>query len=398
VSPRLVVVTTSYPRWPGDPAGSFVAGSVSALRRAGARVRVVAPDAVDARPDPRVRRVRYALRRERQALAYGAGIPDHLDRTPAAWLQAPALSAALLAGALAEARRADVVVGHWLLPGAVAGVLSARAHGLPHRAVLHSAGVAVAARLPGGPALARLVALGSDRLVFCSADLRSRFLALVGPRVARRVETRTAVQPMGFEPRSLGIPVPRRLARRRLGVAGRFVVGFLGRVVPIKGLVHLVRAAAGVERALVVVAGDGPGLPEVRAAAEAADVALRCLGRLEGEKRAGFLSACDVFAQPSLVLPDGRSEGTPLAVLEALSFGLPVIASRVGGLPEVVAEDRWGYLVPPGDEQALANRLHDLAGRPALRRRLAAAAREEAARHTWASVGPRLASLLLGAP
>jgi len=394
-SSRVVVVTTSYPRWPSDLAGSFVASSVRALRDAGAHVTVVAPDHPQAAPQPDIVRVRYAWPRGRQRLAYGAGIPERLEGGPGGWLQAPALSLSLLATLEREARRADVVVSHWLLPGAVAGALAAGAARRPHRTILHSGGVALASRLPGGALLSRLVARTADRLVITSARLRGRLCRLVGPRLARRVRARSVLQPMGVDLSALGPLPPRSAARRQHGVAGRFTVAFLGRVVPVKGLAHLVRAVAGIPDAVVLAAGDGPSLPAARAQAAALGVDLRCLGTVEGTRRAAFLAASDVLALPSVVLPSGRTEGTPVAMLEALAVGLPVVASDVGGVPDVIEEGRTGFVVPPGAESVLGERLARLAARPSLRRRMARAALEAGAAYSWESVGPRLASLLL---
>jgi glycosyltransferase involved in cell wall biosynthesis len=87
-----------------------------------------------------------------------------------------------------------------------------------------------------------------------------------------------------------------------------------------------------------------------------------------------ILAAGDLFVMPSL------SEGLPLALVEAMSFGLPVVVSGVGGIPEVVTDGVDGLLVPPSDSTALAAALRTLLDDPALRRRLGTAARARALR------------------
>jgi glycosyltransferase involved in cell wall biosynthesis len=73
----------------------------------------------------------------------------------------------------------------------------------------------------------------------------------------------------------------------------------------------------------------------------------------------------DVFVLPSL------NEGLPLSLLEAMASGLPVVAARIGGIPEVIANERTGLLVPPNDAETLALRLQELCENPTLRKRLA---------------------------
>lgn len=393
--PRIVVVTTSYPRWPGDHAGDFVRGSVEALEAGGASVTVIAPPSRLSRPDPRVHRIRLPPGPAGAHLADAGGIPDLLERDPRAWLGVPAMSASLLAATILQARHADGVVGHWLAPGAVAAVLAGAAARIPATAVMHSGGVALAERLPGGPLLARLVAAHARRLLFTNARLQRRFLALLPNRLGDTASAKSAILAMGVDPDALGPHVPRRVARRRLDVAGRFVIGFLGRCVPVKGLDLLVQAAARIPGAVVAVGGQGPALEPARRAALAAGLELRCLGPVAGPDRAGFFSACDVIALPSVVLPSGRTEGTPLVVLEALSLGVPVVASDVGGVAEVIRHGRTGFVVPPGDVAALSAHMRALGERPKLRRRMAAAAARDGLGHHWSEVGPRFAHAVL---
>ena len=121
-----------------------------------------------------------------------------------------------------------------------------------------------------------------------------------------------------------------------------------------------------------VIVGDGPDRPGLEEEIQARGLAGRV--RLAGERRdvPELLADADVFVLPS------RSEGHPVSVLEAMAAGLPVVASRVGGVPEQVSDGETGLLVAPGDPLELAAALGRLAADPSLRRRLGAAGRARA--------------------
>ena len=150
----------------------------------------------------------------------------------------------------------------------------------------------------------------------------------------------------------------------------------VGRLAEPKDALTLVRALAAVRgrpfSALLI--GDGPDRPSVEAE-------VRRLGLQDAVALAGtrddvpaLLAQADVFALSS------RSEGAPLSILEAMAAGLPVVSSRVGGVPELVVEGETGLLVPPGDPAAMAAALGRLLADAGLRRRLGAAGRERAQR------------------
>jgi glycosyltransferase involved in cell wall biosynthesis len=138
-------------------------------------------------------------------------------------------------------------------------------------------------------------------------------------------------------------------ARAALGLSpGITVVAFVGRLSPEKAPEVLLRAVRGTGLTLLV-AGEGPLRDVLEAEADAGQV--RFLGFLPDV--ASVLAAADVLALPS------RTEGLPMAALEAMAAGLPVVASAVGSLPEVLA-DGAGVLVPPGDVSALRRALERL--------------------------------------
>jgi glycosyltransferase involved in cell wall biosynthesis len=123
-----------------------------------------------------------------------------------------------------------------------------------------------------------------------------------------------------------------------------------------------------------VIVGEGPDRGLLEREVDALGLAGRV--RLAGERR----DVPDLLADADVFVLSSRSEGHPVAILEAMAAGLPVVASRVGGVPEQVSHGETGLLVEPGDPDALAAALQLLATDPALRLRLGAAGRERAER------------------
>jgi len=159
--------------------------------------------------------------------------------------------------------------------------------------------------------------------------------------------------------------------RSRLGIVGdEFVFGFVGRLSEEKGPDLLLKAAAHLDTGSnwrLLFLGDGPLRPRL-------ERMTTDLGLSERVEFLGFqadttpwYSAMDAFVLPSL------TEGTPMALLEAMAHGLPAIASAVGGVPAVIANKRNGLLVPPGDQHRLVDAMRLVATRPALRSILSAA-------------------------
>jgi glycosyltransferase involved in cell wall biosynthesis len=178
----------------------------------------------------------------------------------------------------------------------------------------------------------------------------------------------------------------RCLLRDRLGIAkNEFVFGFVGRLSEEKGVHHLLDAvtlrAPAAEPWRLLIVGDGPRREELEAVASRSQVASRItFAGFQGD--AGpWLSAMDAFVLPSL------TEGTPMALLEAMAYRVPVIASAVGGVPAVIADRISGMLVPPADPQALSDVLREVSANEGLRQALSRVAHETVSRQynvdTW---------------
>jgi glycosyltransferase involved in cell wall biosynthesis len=223
--------------------------------------------------------------------------------------------------------------------------------------------------------LERLLATRTARVVACCRTVAEAYRRQVGVAAAKVAVVYNAVQ---FEPEP-DID-QRRIARRRLGLDDdTFVVGNLGRLTEQKGHTVLLEATARLAKRhrglAVLIAGEGPLRRRLEDQAERLGMARRVHLLGLRRDRATLYGAMDAFALPS------RWEGLSLALVEAMGAGRPVVATTVGGNPEVVEHERSGLLVPPDNPNRLEAALESLLVDPARAGRLGRrAAREVRAR------------------
>jgi glycosyltransferase involved in cell wall biosynthesis len=177
-----------------------------------------------------------------------------------------------------------------------------------------------------------------------------------------------------------GIPLPKLTGRApRTGRPPRFLL--LCRLTVEKGVRVVLDAVSRLPRDLDVqltIAGRGPLEPLVRQAA-ASDPRITFLGFVAGEEKQALLSDADYLLIPSLWY-----ENAPVAVIEAAAYGLGLIGSRIGGIPELVREGSTGHLFEPGDAAALAGIMQRLARGDMPLENFDTSARAVAERHTVA--------------
>jgi glycosyltransferase involved in cell wall biosynthesis len=305
----------------------------------------------------------------------------------------------------AARERYDVVHAHFFMSGLVALQLKA-ALGLPFAITFH--GLGLVRRLHQGAAdefpsrriaIERDIIEGADAIVAECPDDRRSLVTLYGADPHK-----IAVIPCGFASDEFW-PIAPRFARRALGLASDVpVLLSVGRLVPRKGVDNVIRALGvlvrrlGVPAELLVVGGssdiaDSVSTPEIarlRAVAAESGVADRVTftGRRSRELLKLYYSAADVYVTTPWYEPFGM---TPV---EAMACGTPVVGARVGGIKYSVLDGRTGYLVPPNDAVALAERLNEICSSRRLAERLSSVAvRRAYGLFRWERVTQSLAAL-----
>ena len=224
-------------------------------------------------------------------------------------------------------------------------------------------------------AIETILARATDRLIAVSPEVRDELVAL---RVAP--ERKFSVVRLGIElePR-VSFDGDAAEVRRRHGIAqDTFVVGWFGRMTAVKRTDDLLTTLAGLRvrgvDALLLLVGDGDDRERLEQRAHDLGLAKSCLFLGYQEDVAQWYAVCDAVVLTSV------SEGTPVTIIEALAAGRPVVATKVGGVPDVVDEGETGFLVRPGDTHALAERLEILARDPERRTAMGETGRERVLR------------------
>ncbi len=272
------------------------------------------------------------------------------------------LSAVLAALAAARSRRVDVILAHWVVPMGTVGAVVALVLRRPLVIVAHGSDVNRYASGTFRRWLCRWTLRRSRRVVAVSHDLEERLVRSFGVSVDKLVHL-----PMGVDTGLFHLPPEAgasRAERDELGLApGAFVLLFVGDLTPPKGVLELVEAwrrLRGQRSVTLCLVGDGSLRheleAELRLEIETGDCHLP--GRVRQVDLPRWYRAADILVLPS------HSEGAPVVVMEALACGLPVVATRVGGVGELVDDGATGRLVPARDVEALASTLDRLLSEP----------------------------------
>lgn len=364
---RALFLTHNFPRFSGDPVGSFVLRLAVGLKGQGIAVHVVAPAAPDVPAEETIEgiavtRFRYAPR-SLETLAYTGTMGAQVKGS----IGAKVAMAGYLALGYRAARHAmdatpvDVVHAHWWFPGGLLARLVRARTRIPYIVTSHGSDVRLAVGMPGAATMLKSVVRSAYAMTTVSGWLAGE---------VHRMDPQTTpiVAPMPVAP-ELFFPGDTRDENR---------VVFVGKLTEQKGLRHLLRALPLMKcRAMVDVVGAGRvDDTAIRALATELGVADRITWHpllTQGE-------LANLYRASALHVVPAVHEGLGLTAVESLLCETPVVAFDSGGLPDIVIPEKTGLLVPPGDASALAAALDRILGDSELRARMGREGREFALR------------------
>jgi len=388
---HVAVLTTSFPIVPGSTSGIFVSRLFAAMpatvavtiltpaSRLGA-IRLPEPEPFDR---VQIRTVRYAPNSWQRLAHEPGGLPIALRMKTPALVLLPLLIVSLALATLRIARTHQILHANWAANGCIAGIAGFLAR-RPVLVSLRGEDVTRARVSPFSGMVLRLALALGNSIVAVSTDMAA-WLKTKFPNHAHKI----VVVENGVDERFLAIGA----VRYNRPVDTTPILTCVGNLIPRKGHDVLLRALGRCNeyRWKLRLAGDGPERGHLSALARTLGLSDRIefIGEILPDAMPDFLAEGNVFILPSL------SEGRPNALVEAMAAGLPVVASAIDGVTELVEDGRTGQLFPAGDDGALADVLAHLMQHPSLRSKLGEAAHHEICERqlTWIGAAERYASL-----
>jgi glycosyltransferase involved in cell wall biosynthesis len=371
---RVLHIVTAFPRTADDVISPWLVELLKSLRARGMDVEVftsayrgMGDQVFQGIP---VFRFRYFFRRW-ENLTHEETAPDRMRRSLLYRVLPLFFVAAGMVAIWRHCRRHryDVIHVHWPLPLALLGWAAQRARPAPVVSTFYGVELRwVKGSLPFLKRFITWAARRSDRVVAISTYTANELREL-------------ADVPMEVIPYTTSLPTP----LPRPSSDGPPTILFVGRLVERKGVAHVIEAVALLKDPSVrlVIVGDGPERRRLEDAALCLGIADRVefRGKIPATELQEAYAGARAFVLPSVFDSRGDTEGLGVVALEAMNHGTPVVASRIGGIPDVVEDGVTGLLVPPGDATALAAALRRVLDEPDLARRLGEAGRRRLHEH-----------------
>ena len=351
---NLLVITTGFPRFPGDMFGAFIYEQVSALCRRKIVIQVVAPHEygisnVEKIGNISISRFRYMWPEKWQSVAYGGGIPTNIRTSWKTRIQLPAFILGFLSAVFKQRVDVQVVHCHWTVSGLIASLIFGRQ--VPIVLSVRGSDVKLFNNFYY-KLLNRYIISRMSCVVAVSDDLANS-LKDIGVN-----EKKIRVIPNGVSARFQ--PGDRIASRRQNNLPEEsFIILYVGMFVPVKGLDILVDALSNWQNEVnwkCVLVGDGPEKSTIIDSIHHSGLDRQFIfaGSQEASRIPVWMQAADLLVLPS------RSEGRPNVAIEAQACGIPVVATRVGGTAEIVNDGTTGLLVDPENSVALEAALTSL--------------------------------------
>lgn len=341
---KLLVTGSTFPRWEGDTEPRFILDYAKAMTKY-YDVTVLVPAAIGAKDEEELEgvhvvRYHYFPVRKGETLCYPGAIVPRIRQKKVRIFLVPFLMLSLHHQLKKRSKNYDLVHAHWLIPQ---GIMQTGISSTPYIVTGH--GGDVTSLNKGFLKTMKIKCLDKAKAITVVSEALNDYVKELYPN------DKTSIIPMGCD-------VSRFSSSHRkenfFQQEDKKVVLFVGRLAEKKGVTYLIEAMKKVDDAVLVIVGKGDLEESLKQQAKALGDKVRFLGPKTHDELPEIYASADVFVAPSITAGDGDKEGFGLVILEAMASGVPVVASRSGGIVDMIKDECNGLLCDEKDVERLS--------------------------------------------
>ena len=394
---KILILTTTFPKDQKDyGTPRFVYDIAKNIADRNIKTIVLTPD----RPNSKIKIEKYtdkfyALRyryfiKNKQYLTSGEGIIPSIRKSKGNLVLLPFLIIGQLVHSLKLIKKEEINIinSHWLVPSGFTGALIQKFLKKKNYVTIHAAALYLLERIPLGNRIAKFIYNNSTRIFIVSNFGKKQFYKLLNIKDKASYNAKVKTIPMGIyvdkfneERNTIAFP------------ENSYNIIFLGRLVEKKGLVYAIEAIKYMQNSNINlhICGGGPLKNELEEMVEKYNLSqkIKFYGYISENEKINYFNSADILLVPSIETPEGDKEGLPVVILEALSAGLPIIATNVGGIKDGVINNYTGKLIEQKNSESIINAICELRNNKELYNDIRVNCKKYAKKFDWSKIADK---------
>jgi len=359
---RMLVLTTTFPRWHDDTVPGFVYELSKRLSESELEIVVLAPhfngaERFEIMDGMEVFRFPYFYPKKYQKLAYNGGIIPNIKKSNLSKLQIPFLVLCELfyAYKIIKSEKIDIIHSHWVIPNGLVGAAFKKIYGIKHVTTAHAGDVFTIRNSLILRRITRCIFRNSDAITANSEYTKKIILS-----IDNTMDHKVKIIPMGVDTSRFS---PKSRSDLKKSFDSEYLILSVGRLVDKKGIEYLIESMKYVIKRhpniKLIIGGSGPERERLEKLSENLNIEnnIVFVGYISSQDLPKYYASSDIFILPSIITKENDTEGLGVVLLEAMASGTPVVGSNIGGITDIIADGVNGFLSNPGDSKSIADKI-----------------------------------------
>lgn len=401
---KILTIATTFPRWENDTEATFVKDLCNEISKE-FEVHVLVPHCEGLKFKEKIgnlyiHRFPYFYPYKYQKLAYG-GILPNLKKKPLLLLQSPFLFIFMLIHTIKITKKSNIEIihAHWFFPQGLIVALCRKYLKIKSMITIHAGGILALNSIPViKRPISNFILMNTDIIVSVSSFGKNLLKNMVSPKLKSIVEKKLKIIPMGVYTKKFNMRENKQNLRNKYNLKNKWILLFIGRLAEKKGVKYLIKALSFIKNSnhILLIIGDGPLKEDLIKDTNILNLNknIKFLGYVSEKEKADYLLLSNILIIPSITTKKGDTEGLPAVIMEGVSAGIPIIATDVGGIKDIIKNDVNGVLIEEKNSKQIAEKINYLINNKKLKEKLINNAKLTSKSYDWKEINKKYVTLL----